>query len=170
LLKGLEAMSSESKQLSQSFLDMGAVLADSIGNAVGKAQTLKQAMLEAARATILAFMAEAKARIIANAANGSKGAGPAFPFVMAGLITAGMALLNSVQIPALAEGGLAYGATTAIVGDNPNARVDPEVIAPLSKLQDIMGGSSKVEVFGRISGDDIYLSNVRASRNRNRYS
>jgi tape measure domain-containing protein len=92
-------------------------------------------------------------------------------FVAAGAALSSYAAnLAENSIPALAEGGLAYGATTAIVGDNPNARVDPEVIAPLSKLQDIIGGSSKVEVFGRISGDDIYLSNVRASRNRNRYS
>jgi hypothetical protein len=31
-------------------------------------------------------------------------------------------------------------------------------------------GGQRVEVFGRISGDDIYLSNARTSRNRNRYS
>lgn len=89
-------------------------------------------------------------------------------FVAAGALLSNYAT-NLQEMPALAEGGLAYGATTAIVGDNPNARIDPEVIAPLSKLQDMMGGQ-RVEVFGRISGDDIYLSNARTSRNRNRYS
>lgn len=39
------------------------------------------------------------------------------------------------SVPALASGGLAYGKTLALVGDNANAAVDPEVIAPLSKLQ-----------------------------------
>ena len=39
------------------------------------------------------------------------------------------------SVPALATGGLAYGKTLALVGDNPNAIADPEVIAPLSKLQ-----------------------------------
>ena len=38
----------------------------------------------------------------------------------------------------LAKGGLAYGPTLALVGDNPNAQFDPEVIAPLSKLQGMM--------------------------------
>ncbi len=89
-------------------------------------------------------------------------------FIAAGSLLSNYAT-NLQEMPALAEGGLAYGATTAIVGDNPNARIDPEVIAPLSKLQDMMGGQ-RVEVFGRISGDDIYLSNARTSRNRNRYS
>ena len=70
-------------------------------------------------------------------------------------------------MPALAQGGLAYGPTTAIVGDNKNAAIDPEVIAPLSKLRDIMGGSG-TQVYGRISGDDILISNARAMRDRNR--
>lgn len=39
------------------------------------------------------------------------------------------------SVPALANGGLAYGPIYAMVGDNPNARTDPEVIAPLSRLQ-----------------------------------
>lgn len=41
--------------------------------------------------------------------------------------------------PKLAAGGLAYAPTLATVGDNVNAHVDPEVIAPLSKLQSVMG-------------------------------
>jgi hypothetical protein len=80
-----------------------------------------------------------------------------------------MALVNRIQIPALAEGGLAFGPSMALIGDNPNARVDPEVIAPLSKLKDMMGGN-QVEVFGRISGNDIYISNSRTMTARERYS
>ena len=51
------------------------------------------------------------------------------------------ALINknaSDSVPALANGGLAYGPTYAMVGDNPNARTDPEVIAPLSRLQSML--------------------------------
>lgn len=49
------------------------------------------------------------------------------------------------SVPALASGGLAYGKTLALVGDNANAAVDPEVIAPLSKLQAMLpaAGSSQ---------------------------
>jgi tape measure domain-containing protein len=68
----------------------------------------------------------------------------------------------------LAEGGLIYGPTRAIVGDNRNAHIDPEVVAPLSKLKKMMGGNA-VQVYGRISGDDIVISNSRASRDRNRF-
>ena len=74
---------------------------------------------------------------------------------------------ENAGMPALKNGGLAYGPTTAIVGDNKNAAIDPEVIAPLSKLRDLMAGSG-TQVYGRISGDDILISNARAMRDRNR--
>ena len=50
------------------------------------------------------------------------------------------------NVPKLAKGGLAYGPTYAMVGDNPNAQVDPEVIAPLSKLRGMMtqGGTQNI--------------------------
>ena len=45
------------------------------------------------------------------------------------------------QIPHLAKGGLATAPTLAMVGDNRNAMQDPEVIAPLSKLEGMLGSS-----------------------------
>lgn len=44
-------------------------------------------------------------------------------------------------IPKLAEGGIAYAPTLAMVGDNKNSNVDPEVISPLSKLQDMVANA-----------------------------
>ena len=64
-----------------------------------------------------------------------------------------------IGVPALADGGVAFGPTMALIGDNKNASIDPEVVAPLSKLRDMMGGN-KVEVYGRISGNDIFLLTV----------
>ena len=71
----------------------------------------------------------------------------------------------------LAKGGLAYGETLAVVGDNPNARMDPEVIAPLSKLKNMIGGAGggTVTVVGKLSGQDILLSSEKAGRTRSRY-
>jgi len=169
LLDMLEGVKVKFEEITEAVEETSYAMAESLGQAIGQAKSFKEAMLEAAKAIIVALLAQAKANVVANAAKGSAPAGPFFPAAMVGLITAGMAAISSVQLPALAQGGLAYGATTALVGDNPNARIDPEVIAPLSKLQDMMGGQ-RVEVFGRISGDDIYLSNARTSRNRNRYS
>lgn len=65
------------------------------------------------------------------------------------------------KIFGLAQGGLAFGPTLAVVGDNRGARSNPEVIAPLSKLESMMGGRGPVEVRGVIKGSDIHLSNER---------
>lgn len=54
--------------------------------------------------------------------------------------------LQVPQIPKLAKGGLAYQPTLAMIGDNRNARTDPEVVAPLSKLQGMMGNSDNTQI------------------------
>lgn len=38
------------------------------------------------------------------------------------------------NVPHLASGGVVYGKTLAVVGDNQNVRNDPEIVAPLSQL------------------------------------
>jgi len=87
--------------------------------------------------------------------------------VAAGAVIKGLQARMESKPPALAQGGLAFGPTLAMVGDNQGAGVDPEVIAPLSKLQDMMGGQ-QVQVTGRISGRDILLTSERNAIDRNR--
>ena len=48
------------------------------------------------------------------------------------------------EVPHLASGGLATAPTLAMVGDNRNAKSDPEVIAPLSKLSGMIGNNSAI--------------------------
>lgn len=50
------------------------------------------------------------------------------------------------EIPKLATGGLATAPTLAMVGDNRNAKADPEVISPLSKLQGVLDNGKLDEV------------------------
>jgi hypothetical protein len=87
--------------------------------------------------------------------------------VAAGAVIKGLSTRMQGSPPALAKGGLAFGPTMAMVGDNQNASVDPEVIAPLSKLQSMMGGQA-VQVTGKISGRDILLTSERNAIDRNR--
>jgi phage-related protein len=56
-------------------------------------------------------------------------------------------------IPTLAKGGLAHAPTLAVVGDNPNARNDPEVISPLSKLGQFAPGSEDMVEEQRTTND-----------------
>ena len=72
-------------------------------------------------------------------------------------------------IPPFAEGGLVSGATLGMVGEGRGtSMVNPEVIAPLDKLQGMLNQGGSTEVFGRISGSDILLSSDRARGNRKR--
>lgn len=62
-------------------------------------------------------------------------------------------------IKGMASGGIAYGPTLTMVGEYSGASSNPEVIAPLNKLMQYMGGSQNVHVTveGRLRGRDLYL-------------
>jgi len=71
-------------------------------------------------------------------------------------------------IPQMASGGLFTGASLAMVGEGPGtSAINPEVVAPLDKLQQMMGGGN-VTVTGRLDGRDILISSERAGFDRNR--
>lgn len=61
------------------------------------------------------------------------------------------------KIPTLATGGLAFGPTLSVVGDNPNANIDPEVIAPLSKLENMVGQNVQSNVKIELSSAPIEI-------------
>jgi hypothetical protein len=119
--------------------------ADAFSNLAVQGETdmkkMASAALQAARQVVSAYIKEGVAGIVKNILAGPTGKvlGP-FAIAVAGAAGAGASvlfntLLNKVSAPALAQGGLATGPTMALVGDNRNARVDPEVIAPLIKAK-----------------------------------
>lgn len=63
-------------------------------------------------------------------------------------------------IPKLAKGGLATAPTLAMVGDNRNAKTDPEVIAPLSKLQGMLDNGSDSEIVSLLKEILAFLRNI----------
>jgi tape measure domain-containing protein len=125
---------------------------------------LGSAAMQAARMIISAYIKEGVAGIIKGILGGPLGKtlGPG-ALAVAGAAGAGAAvlfntMLNKVAPPKLAQGGLAYGPTMATVGDNRNARVDPEVIAPLSKLKGMLdGGGSPYILTTRVAGSDLLV-------------
>jgi tape measure domain-containing protein len=125
---------------------------------------LGSAALQAARQSITANIKIGISGLVKNILDGptGKALGP-FALAVAGAAGAGASvlfntLLNKVAPPALAQGGLAYGPTMATVGDNRNARVDPEVIAPLSKLKGMLdGGGSPYILTTRVAGSDLLV-------------
>jgi len=75
-------------------------------------------------------------------------------------------VLNLSKVPKLSSGGIVTGPTMALIGEGNES----EAVLPLSKLNSMMnsngGGVQKVEVFGTISGNDIFLANQRGSITR----
>ena len=151
------------------------VLAEAFGQAFGEmmggaksgGDAFKSFVVDAIRGII----AIAKANIVASAmspanpANAISAGLTAPAFALAGLTALDALLAN---IPSLAEGGIAFGPSLVEVGEYSGAGGNPEVIAPLNKLKDMIGGNA-IQVYGRISGDDIVISNNRATRDRNRF-
>ena len=136
-------------------------------SANASSEEMMSAAANAARAVIKAKIAEAVAAYIASAF---------MKFGIFGLMAGAAAgsivgsLFNKV-VPPFAEGGIVNGPTLAMVGEGPGTSViNPEVIAPLDKLQGMIGntGGGQVEVVGKISGSDILLASDRARGNRNR--
>ena len=69
--------------------------------------------------------------------------------------------------PHLASGGVVYGKTLAVVGDNKNVKSDPEVVAPLSEFERISGHNAILEKLDKmtdaivnaiISGGNVVLN------------
>jgi tape measure domain-containing protein len=153
--------------------------ADAFSNLAVQGETdmkkMASAALQAARQVVSAYIKEGVAGIVKNILAGPTGKilGP-FAIAVAGAAGAGASvlfntLLNKVSAPALAEGGLATGPTMALVGDNRNSRVDPEVIAPLSKLKSMMGDMGMGGVLEtRISGNDLIILLNRSQKGLSR--
>ncbi|MAA76654.1 MAG: phage tail tape measure protein [Rhodobiaceae bacterium] len=72
---------------------------------------------------------------------------------------------------AFANGGIVSGPTMGLVGEYPGARQNPEVIAPLNKLQSMIGGGGQnINVGGqiRLEGQDLLIAIERANETADR--
>ena len=121
--------------------------------------------LNAARDVIKAKLSEAIATQIAKILISVP-----FPLNVGIAAGAGAAVggLFNKAIPAFADGGIVSGPTVGLMGEYAGANTNPEVISPLNKLKELIGGQT-VQVQGMISGEDIFLSNDRYSRRKNSY-
>ena len=62
----------------------------------------------------------------------------------------------------MADGGVVMGPQLSLIGE-----AGPEAVIPLDQLKNF-GGAQQVEVVGKISGTDIFLSNRNTGTNRQR--
>lgn len=79
--------------------------------------------------------------------------------------------IASGEASAFANGGIVSGPTMGLVGEYPGARQNPEVIAPLNKLQSMIGGGGQnINVGGqiRLEGQDLLIAIERANETAGR--
>lgn len=125
-------------------------------------------IIDGLKALIIKLIAAAGAALALNVLLGGIGIGGAKFGGMEGF----KALFSSLSgIPKFAEGGMVTGMTTAILGDNPSGK---EAVIPFEKMGSFLskfgtgGGDMRVEVVGKISGEDIYFSGLNYNNNRNK--
>jgi hypothetical protein len=117
---------------------------------------LKQMVIKFAAAIAAAFTLNIlTGGLVMQAGGGGKGLGA--------LIKGGKSFGIGGLTP-FAAGGIVSGPTAALVGEYSGAKTNPEVIAPLSKLQNMMGGN----VTFTISGDSLVGTLNRANKTRAR--
>ena len=139
------------------------VLANEFEKGLGSFNDFANAVVKGGLSIIKSLIQQGVAAAVSNTLKGPAGTlGPVGVAVAgaAGALASGLftSLISKIGLPALAQGGLAYAPTMAMVGDNKNARVDPEVIAPLSKLKGMLdGGGSPYILSTRVSGADLIV-------------
>jgi len=163
-LSGFDIVGNE---LSRSFESFGNVLQGTFAQALQSSDGFFKSFVEGSKRAMSALMAQLAATLALNALLGGSYFGKMLGLSdIGGVGGIGTALKGLF----MADGGLATGATLAMVGEGPGTSMaNPEVIAPLDKLKSMIGtNGGSTEVFGTISGADILLSSDRARKNRNR--
>ena len=118
--------------------------------------------------------AESQANAITIGTNAAAASGPAGIATLAPFIAAAMGLVSGAfsAIPAFAKGGIVSGPTMGLMGEYMGAKSNPEVIAPLSRLQSMLdnGGGNNMNLSGEfvVRGQDLILALQRAEKTRNR--
>ena len=109
----------------------------------------------------LGTMGGAKVGEVATGAQKLAGAGKLF----GSLIGQGMGIGGLVGGGKFANGGIISGPTYGLMGEYPGAKTNPEVVAPLDKLKDLIGGGGSGQFVLR--GQDLVLAMSRSEKSLN---
>jgi TP901 family phage tail tape measure protein len=147
-------MADTGRKAAAAIVDIGTAIGESFAGSSKAWQNLVTNVLSGARQIIQALLAVAISKMI----EGEMVKG------LPGLITAaiGVAALTAFwksKVPEFASGALLYGDTLFRGGEYPGARNNPEVVAPLNKLQALMqptGGMFPETIEFKMKGEDVY--------------
>lgn len=176
------------QSIRSSFTSMGVAIGEAFGNMITGTGDLSD-FFSGLLGIVTDFMKQFGEALIASAV-----AGIAFQNLLANpylALAAGVALVAAAAVVksiltkgpdqksgavsgprAFADGGIVFGPTIGLLGEYSNASRNPEIIAPLSDLQSILGqsGSGNNYLYGRLQGDDIRISNKRSDYRHSRIS
>lgn len=165
----------------QAFTSLGDSIVQSMGLAStgfeGFAQVMMQTLVKLGTMIlqqIIMNQASAMAASIAGATQSGAATGPAAVFTTPAFIATavGGVLAAFAAIPKFAAGGIVSGPTMGLMGEYPGAKSNPEVIAPLSKLQGMLdqsnGGGGAMTGEFVLRGQDLVVALARAEKQRNR--
>ena len=150
-------LTKKQKELNAAVMLFGDVMQNSMMDATNSQESFFQSFIDNIKRAIKQLLIQLSVMTAINLILGGKGT------------TLGKAFgLAKTSLLGLANGGLATGPTMALVGEGSGTSIsNPEVIAPLDKLKNYIGGDLRVT--GRLVGNDIFLSNDKAGVSRNRF-
>jgi len=131
-------------------------------------------LIENAIHSILIRQAESTSNAIAGATAAGAATGAAAPFTTPAFITTAVSGVAAAfaSLPKFADGGVVFGPTLGLMGEYAGAANNPEVIAPLNKLKDLMepNAAAPVIIGGNIRarGSELEVVLERQSRQNNR--
>lgn len=170
-LEGTGSLSEEMKEtvkasdlVSQSLGGVSSIignLSGTLGESAGAWTNYIANILQSVSKAIPALTALTAAKAAASAAGV-----PIIGYIAAGAAIASV-LASFAALPKFAEGGIAYGPTVGLFGEYPGAANNPEVVAPLNKLQSLIEpawSGMPDSLITRISGRDLEI--ILRKRNR----
>lgn len=168
----MELANKISGQVQASFGVLGGVITNAFGGASSAMGAFVGTLAKDALDIVGHNLKVAMSNGITGATETAKSFGPAAAFVLPALIAGATALISG-SFSKFADGGIVSGPTMGLVGEYPGARSNPEVIAPLNKLQGMIGGvggGGNVNVTGsvRVDGQDLLIAIERANETAGR--
>lgn len=163
-LEGTGSLSEEMKEtvkasdlVSQSLGGVSSIignLSGTLGESAGAWANYIANILQSVSQAIPALTALTAAKAAASAADV-----PIIGYIAAGAAIASV-LASFAALPKFAEGGIAYGPTVGLFGEYPGAANNPEVVAPLNKLQSLIEpawSGMPDSLTTRVSGRDLEI-------------
>ncbi|MDM1397117.1 hypothetical protein HX049_08005 [Myroides odoratimimus] len=173
LSKASEQIATQEKERAQEYAqvvgDVFGAMGSSVSSAMGQSEdALTQfggKLVEIGLKSMAIAMSQSAADSVVVATQASKGMGVVGLYALPALISAAMGFVMSAhsKVPKFADGGVVFGPVLGLMGEYAGASSNPEVIAPLNKLREMIepagGGITQITLGGgfTLRGNDLQL-------------